>query len=647
MCGIFGFITEKNDTTVNNGVCFERGIYALRQLQNRGYDSAGACCIYSDKSDNSESLLLRKYASLPTIDSIDRLEQDMADFDNSTVGIFHTRWATHGAKTDQNAHPHLDHTGKIALVHNGIIENYHELKSELENENGIVFKSETDTEVIANLISVYYSQIKSMEEAIMKAIHRLRGTWALVIINSDKPDNMYCARRGSALLIGFGAKSIMIASEQAGFGQNVSNYISLNDEDITVIRRRDNKIVFSNLKNYELKYLTIQANELSPEPYDHWTLKEIHEQYESSIRAISFGGRIVSDDSVRLGGLIEFESDLKAVEHLILLGCGTSLNAAKHSVQYFRDLNKFTTVQALDGSEFTEQDIPLNKACKTAAIFLSQSGETKDLARCLKICRNSQILVTIGVINTVDSLIAREVDCGCYLNAGREVGVASTKAFTSQVILLSMISIHFAQINDYSQKKRKEYVKSLRQLSQNIKYVISSTDDDAKSIAKSLIDKKSMFVLGKGHMIPVAEEVALKTKEIGYIHSEAYGGNALRHGPYALIEPNTPILFISPTDSTVFQSNNGESHNALLNNTIEEVKSRQAMTIVVTDADRSKLLDKNSKYNKIDHLLTVPHNPHYQGLLLNIPLQLVAYHLSVLKGNNPDKPRHLSKCVSV
>jgi glutamine---fructose-6-phosphate transaminase (isomerizing) len=637
MCGIFGFICEEQGT---RGECFQRGIYALRQLQNRGYDSAGGCAV-NLAGDQESHLTLRKYATTLDSDSIDRLEQDVEDFDSATVGIFHTRWATHGAKTDDNAHPHLDHTGRIALVHNGIIENYYDLKLELENEHDIQFRSETDTEVIANLISIYYDETHHMEEAILKATARLRGTWALVIICSDKPDNMYCARHGSALLIGFGDRSIMVSSEQAGFGQSVTNYICLNDHDVTVIRRRDNKVTFEQIHDYDLKEVTIQANELTPEPFLHWTLKEIHEQYEASIRAISFGGRILSDSEVRLGGLLEFESDLKNVEHIILLGCGTSLNAGRHAIQYFRDLGRFTTVQALDGSEFTSRDIPLNRSDKTAVIFLSQSGETRDLYRCLKVCRSNDILITIGVINAVDSLIAREVDCGCYLNAGREVGVASTKAFTSQVIILSMVAIFFAQIHKIKLKRRKNYIKSLRRLSREIKHVTIQCKQISEEVSRSLVDQKSMFVLGKGSLIPVAEEGALKTKEIGYIHAEAYGGNALRHGPYALIEIGTPIFFLSPADSYLTTSILGESHFALMNNTIEEVKSREAMTIVITDVEQSTVT------SKADHIIIVPSNPHYQGILLNIPMQLIAYYLSVLKGNDPDKPRHLSKCVSV
>ena len=533
MCGIFGILSTKYG--------FKFGLYALKQLQNRGYDSAGALSILNNE------FILRKFASTEDMDSIKQLENHEEDFKNTFNGIFHTRWATHGAKTDYNAHPHLDHKEQIGLVHNGIIENYYELKIELETKYNISFKSETDTEVIVNLISVYFDETNNMEEAIMKTTARLQGTWALVILNINEPDHMYCARHGSPLLIGLDESFIMVTSEQAGFGPYVSNYICLENNDITTIKRINGKIHFDNLDNYELRKITTSQNELTPEPYPHWTIKEIHEQYESSIRAISFGGRIVEEDEVRLGGPNAHVDKLKNIKHVLLLGCGTSLNAGEHATHFFKNLCNFTTVSAIDGSEFESYDIPKNSEGEVCAIFLSQSGETKDLYRCLKICRNNNVF-TIGVINVVDSLIAREVDCGCYLNAGREVGVASTKAFTSQVIILSMLSIFFAQINNYNKHLRKQYIKCLRQLPTNIKKTIEMNKKVCEELSWKLLDQKSMFVLGKGSMIPVAKEGSLKTKEIGYIHAEAYGGNALRHGPYAIIEEDTPIIFIMPND---------------------------------------------------------------------------------------------------
>lgn len=626
MCGIFGFLGIDN--------CFKYGIHGLRQLQNRGYDSAGCSAI-----NKNNQIILKKYATTKTMDSIDALEKDIDYFSDCTNGIFHTRWATHGAKTDNNAHPHVDYKNRIALVHNGIIENYYELKLELQEKYNIQFKSETDTEIIVNLISVYYDQtvdkngVKHMEQAMMHAISRLQGTWALVVICQDKPDNMYCARHGSPLLVGFNESYIIVTSEQAGFSKYVNNYVCLNNGDITVIRRRNNKVKFENIENYVLRNITIKNNELTPEPYPHWTLKEIHEQYDSSIRAISFGGRIVETDKVRLGGPMSYEKDLIKIDHLILLGCGTSYNAGQHSLSFFKDLCNFVTVQAFDGSEFIRDDIP--KKGKTCAVFLSQSGETKDLYRCIKICRENDVF-TIGVINVVDSLIAREVNCGCYLNAGREVGVASTKAFTSQVILLSMLAIYFAQIHDINKSKREQYIKYLRQLPTDIKKTISVSESVCQSVADYLINQKDLFVLGKGNMMSVASEGALKTKEIGYIHSEAYGGNALRHGPYAIIENGTPIVFLNPFNPVNITSDNNFN---LMNNTIEEVKSRDAVPIVISDTEN---VSRHSQYKII-----IPNNEIYKGILHNIPMQLIAYFMAVKKGHNPDMPKNLSKCVSV
>lgn len=620
MCGIFGFLGLT--------CCFKYGIFGLRQLQNRGYDSAGCCGI-----DNvTLKFVTRKFATTSDDDSIDMLEKYQDEFKNCANGIFHTRWATHGSKTNNNAHPHIDKYNRFALVHNGIIENYYDLKLELEKKHNIQFYSSTDTEVIVNLISIYYDEsndnngIKHVEQAIMKAVSRLHGTWALVIVCKDKPDNMYCARHGSPLLIGFDDSYIIVTSEQAGFGPYVKNYLCLNNGDITVIRLRNKVITLEHKENYELRDITIKSNELTSDPYPHWTLKEIHEQYDAANRAISFGGRIIETDKVVLGGLIKHIEHLRNINHVLLLGCGTSLNAGRHSMSFFKDLCDLTTIQAFDGAEFVSDDIP--KHGISCAIFLSQSGETKDLYRCVKICRNNNIFM-IGVINAVDSLIAREVNCGCYLNAGREVGVASTKAFTSQVIVLSMIAIFFAQIREINKNKRDYYIKSLRSLPTDINKVISSTTDICKTIAKYLIYQKDLFILGKGNMVPVAEEGSLKTKEIGYIHSEAYGGNSLRHGSYAIIEKGTPIIFLNPNDSNF----------NLMNNIIEEVKSRDAFPIIISDTPYVS--------RHVVHKIIVPENNIYKGILHNIPMQLIAYYMACLKGHNPDMPRNLSKCVTV
>lgn len=614
MCGISGFLGSED--------AFEYILKGLLMLQNRGYDSAGICTINS-----SSEFIMNKFASTNEETSLDMLKNYKQDHNNNCIGMGHTRWATHGAKTDTNSHPHMDHTGKISLVHNGIIENYYDLKEELKKQ-GIKFHSQTDTEVIVNLISVYYTQYNHMEKAIKKAVSRLEGTWGLVIMCTDKPNNLYCSRHGSPLLIGFGGDFLMVASEQSGFSGYVNNYVCLNDGD-TIVLRKDSvtkKVLFEKADVYDLKDIVITDSQSTPDPYPHWTIKEIHEQYEASIRAISLGGRLVDDNSVRLGGLYANKEELLKLDHLILLGCGTSLHSGYHAVHYFKDLCNFSTVQVFDGAEFEEEDIP-NEG-NTGLLFLSQSGETKDLRGCLEVGKDKNLFM-IGVINVVDSLIAREVDCGTYLNAGREVAVASTKAFTSQVILLSMIAIFFAQIHNINKKKRKSYIKNIHQLSMDIKQTVSKCDKECKEIANYLSEKEHCFVLGKNQYKSIGMEGSLKMKEIGYIHTEAYGMQSLRHGPYSLLEEGTPVMFILPDDKHV-QSVQG---------VVEEVHSRGADTIVITDK-KEKI--PHSKFTAV-----VPYNESYRGLLLNIPMQLISYYMAINKGHNPDKPRNLAKVVTV
>jgi glucosamine--fructose-6-phosphate aminotransferase (isomerizing) len=620
MCGIIGYLGNKP--------CIDKVILGLKQLQNRGYDSAGIGGIVNGK------LVVSKYATTLKSDSIIRLQTDATMFSSCSNMIGHTRWATHGAKTDANSHPHSNLTNSITVVHNGMIENYQELKTELETQHFIKFKSQTDTEVITHLISVCYDNtvdnfgIKHMEQAIMSAVSRIKGTWALVIICEDKPDNMYCVRHGSPLLIGIGHEGTMVASEQSGFCGEVFNYICLNNNDLTVMRRRNQAVSIQNITNYKLMEISNARHELTPGDFPHWTLKEIHEQYESSIRAISFGGRLTECGKVVLGGPLHFETEMKEIEHVILLGCGTSLNAANHSVDFFYDLGDFQTVQTFDGPSFKPEHIPTKG--KTAIIFISQSGETKDLYRCMQIGKERECFL-MGIVNVVDSLIAREVDCGCYLNAGREVGVASTKAFTSQVILLAMVSIYFAQIKGIHKKKRYSYVSGLRHLPQNIKQTIEHTKISSEQVAEYLLRQQHCFVLGKGGLFSVAQEGSLKIKEIGYIHAEAYEGNALRHGPYALLEEGTPILFLNPQDN----------HFADMNNTTEEISSRGAVAITITSAPSNKVSSKNK------FTINVPDNSIFQGILHNIPMQLIAYYLGVKKGINVDQPRNLAKSVTV
>ena len=567
MCGISAVIGSID--------CYEYIIFALKMLQNRGYDSAGICGI-----DSNNNFILQKYATRKNISAINILDKLGDLYKDCLVCIGHSRWATTGVVSDKNAHPHVDYKNRFALVHNGIIENYELLKKELIGNYDITFNSETDTEVIVNLISVYYDQTNDVRCAIEKALSRLEGTWGLVIIYKNDPTKLYCARHGSPLLVGFGDNCTFISSEQSGFCKYAKKYICLNNHDIVIIEKGKNG--FENMQNYGIREVALNANiNLTPDPYNHWTIKEIYEQYESSYRALGYSGRIVNNKYVKLGGLHDHEDFLKTVDNLILLGCGTSYNSGLYIIGKMKEISGFNTVNIFDGADFSIYDIPKNG--KTALLLISQSGETKDLHRCLDIAKEYGIF-TIGVINVVDSLIAREVNCGVYLNASPELGVASTKAFTSQIIVLHLIAVWFAQIRNINELNRQEIIKDLVKLPIDIKNTIESSHNMCKDIAKYLLNKNSLFILGKGNCESVAKEGALKIKEIGYLHAEGYSSSSLKHGTYALITDNFPIIMNIPNDIHLTR-NIGIANELLFRNTF---------LICVSDIDID--ISKNVKY---------------------------------------------------
>ena len=611
MCGIIGFLG------------FSKGIIKVYEglviLQNRGYDSAGISSICDNK------FILNKYASKNGGNPLKLLESHLSNHEQSFNIIGHNRWGSTGSiYNDMNAHPHIDYTNKFSVVHNGIIENYAMLKEELIGE-GVIFKSETDTEVIVNLIGYYYKKSGDVLQSIEKAIGRIEGTWGLAIQCVDEPDAIYCSRHGSPLLIGSTDEYIMIASEQSGFSSDIKNYVILDNSDIVKIKRGDNKINFDMFKNRVLYDTVYKKTLLSPDPYPHWTIKEINEQYDSSIRALGMGSRIKSDEDVRLGGLYHNLENLMKLDHLILLGCGTSYNAGLYSLNTFKKISYFNTVQIFDGSEFSEYDIP--HTGKTGLILLSQSGETKDLHRCIKIA-NKYNLATIGVVNVVDSLIARDVDCGVYVNAGKEIGVASTKSFTSQALVLNLIACWFSQYRWVNKSMRSSIIKGLRLVPHYIRTVISQTEEKCIEVAKYLVDNESLFILGKGDNEAIALEGALKIKELGYMNANGCSTACLKHGPFALLCKDFPVIILLPDDK----------HFALNNFVSEEMMSRDAYVIGISDKDL------NDSY-KIK--IKVPSCPHFFGIIANICLQLIAYHLAIMKGNNCDRPRNLCKSVTV
>ena len=617
MCGICAYIGFDPG--------YQYAVEGLFLLQSRGYDSCGICSYHENSG-----FTISKYATTETISSYDLLVKEKDKHFSSNVMILHNRWATHGSKTDINAHPHMCNKNKFVLVHNGIIENYTDIKKELIERHSIKFISQTDTEVIVNLISICYEQIKDIELAIEMALGRLTGTWGLVIMCIDSPNKLYCARHGSPLLIGFGENYAMIASEQSGFCKYVNYYNCLNDNDIVVLEKIDGHIDIHkkshNKCEYEKRKITIQIDAMTPCPYPHWTLKEINEQYQSSLRAMGMGGRIVNDKEVKLGGLMQHIKELHDVNNLILLGCGTSYYAGLHCISLFKKISGFNIVEIYDGSEFTSYDIP--KIGKTALLLLSQSGETRDLYHTLEIGRDNNLYM-IGVINVVDSLIAREVNCGVYLNAGKEVAVASTKSFTSQIIVLNMIATWFAQIKGINEYKRAEIIHGLRTLPLDIETTLNTIKEQCKIIANYLKDYNDAFIIGKGMCEAIAREGALKIKEISYIHAEGYASSSLKHGPYSLIQKGSPVIIIIPEDEHFIQNIN----------IIEEIKSRHAFVIAIAD--------KNLNNDKIDICVKISQNYSFRGILSVIVLQLIAYETACAKNINPDFPRNLAKVITV
>ena len=625
MCGIFGILT----TTSNKENIYDKIINGLLQLQNRGYDSSGLSVLNGDKIETY------KYASTATESSLDKLKNlNLTKGTNDEIyqGIGHNRWATHGIKNDANAHPHLSNDNNFAIVHNGIIENYDILK-QLLLDNGYIFHSQTDTEVVVNLVSYYYNICHDTFQALDFAIRKIRGTYGIILLDVNNPDKIFCVRNGSPLLIGKNEDCVIITSEQSGFCNLIANYITLHNDDICVIKRlseNSNELIIKTFHNYTHKNVNIVERDLTPYPYNHWTLKEINQQPTCILNAINNGGRIKNQCEVKLGGLEQHISILKDIDNIIILGCGTSFYAGLYGMYYLKKMCNFNSVQAFDGAEFNENDIC--KIGKTALILISQSGETKDLHRCIDIAK-SENLVTIGVINVVDSLIAREVDCGVYCNAGVEVGVASTKSFTSQVVCLSLISIWFAQIHNINENKRVKMISDLHNLSYDFKNTIDDVLEQVKIVAHTLKTTcvKNMFLLGKGSDEYVAREGSLKIKEISYVHAEGYSASSLKHGPFALLDETVPVIIL----------NLETNHTSKIMNCLQEVSSRSSPIVFITN--------QWSKINSLSNMVTINirENTSYSSLLGAIPLQLLAYYLSIEKGINPDKPKNLAKVVTV
>ena len=640
MCGITFIYSKKNTNAL------EHIFNSLELIQNRGYDSMGIC--YMNSNTNKHDIL--KKASTSKKDCFDLLKT-IFQRKNSESNIFskfalgHTRWATHGGKTDNNAHPHYSQNGDIILVHNGIINNFLAIKEFLIAAN-YKFYSDTDSEVIANLIEYYtLNNNNNFEEALKKSLQELEGTWALVIIYTKVPDTYYITRKGSPLLLGYNSNYVICSSETNGFVGLVYDYIPLGDNNIVKINANNYKfldennefdISNNNTTNYSVKKAIYEDFHNAKKNYDHWMLKEIMEQPETIQKAYNYGGRI-NNNIIKLGGLDRLINNIHSIEFIYLIGCGTSFNASILGEIYFNEINYFVSVKIVNACEFNENILPNIKNMtnsNTLCIFLSQSGETIDVYNCLKICKHKNCL-TMGIINKVDSLIAREVDCGVYLNAGSEISVASTKSFTSMLIVLSLISMWFVN-NELNNIKK---LNCLRVLSNTVTQLLNDSKImDKITILRDFISNNkinSLFILGKHKLYPVACEGALKIKEVTYIHCEGFSAGSLKHGPFALLDHhNLTLLLIDYNDS---------SNYITLKSTYYEILGRETNLFVITNSQ-----------NVIDEL-QIAHTKcmllykldYYNEIIFTIALQKLAYEISISKGINPDKPRNLAKVVTV
>lgn len=607
MCGIVAYIGQRNACPII--------IEGLKRLEYRGYDSAGCVVI-----KNGKLTIRRAVGRISALES--RLNGEM---DQATIGMAHTRWATHGAPTECNAHPHCDASGRLALVHNGIIENYRALKAYLEGE-GIRLESETDTEVLAKLVGHFYEG--KLDDAVRRALREVRGTFGIAVLHADEPDTVVAARRGSPLIIGVGKDEYLVASDAAAIVQHTPQVIYLSDNEVATVTRSgfrtttlDAAVVTKAIEEVEM---TLEQLELGG--HQHFMAKEIFEQPEALRTAMR--GRIDLDEGrVVLGGLSGVMRELMRVKRIILTGCGTAWHAALVGEYLIEELARIPC-ETEYASEFRYRNPIIEDG--TAVLAISQSGETADTLAALREARDKGALA-LGIVNSVGSTIARETDAGVYLHVGPEIGVASTKAFVGQVTVIAMLAALLGRRRHLSQQECNEYLGHLHRIPETIERTLKLSEA-TRTIASKYLDQENWLYLGRGLQYPIALEGALKLKEISYVHAEGLPAAEMKHGPIALITKGMPVVVIAPR---------GAWYDKIVSN-IEEVRSRGGHIIAVaTEGDEH--------IRKIaEHVLYVPDVPELLAPLVTVtPLQLLAYHAAVLRGCDVDKPRNLAKSVTV
>ena len=611
MCGIVGYFGNKDSVPIL--------INGLKRLEYRGYDSAGLVVIGDDQLH-----LLKKAGKVSVLES--EVDDHVL---NGTVGIAHTRWATHGEPNDINAHPHTDQDGKIALIHNGIIENYNVLKQVLEKE-GVKFQSETDSEVLVQLISkIYYTDGLSFPEAVQAALQEVVGAYGIVAICKDEPEIMVAACHGSPLVLGVGEGEYFVASDASPIIEHTRNVVYLDEGEMVVIKNdgytisqiKDKKVVYKDISIIEHDLEAIEKGN-----FPHFMLKEIHDQVDSITDTMR--GRLQVDKGYAfLGGLSDYMTRIENAKRFYITACGTSWHAGligKYLLEEYAGIPVYVEY----ASEFRYRRTIIDN--ETIVIAISQSGETADTLAAIKKAKEQGSL-TLGICNVVGSSITRITDCGVYTHAGPEIGVASTKAFTAQVTVLSMLALLLGRKKGMSKQQGIKLATALANVGKDVKTILSDTEVIEK-IAWEYEKVDNFLYLGRGVNFPVALEGALKLKEISYIHAEGYPAAEMKHGPIALIDEKMPVLFIVPHDQT---------YQKVLSN-IQEVQARKGRIIILTDK-KSKELEKLS-----DHIIEIPQcHSHVFPILATIPLQLLAYHLAVIRGGDVDMPRNLAKSVTV
>ncbi len=607
MCGIVGYVGDRIATPML--------LEGLKRLEYRGYDSAGVAIM------NGKGVETRRAAG-----KISRLEAVIAaDPPLGTMGIAHTRWATHGPPTETNAHPHASQNGKIAVVHNGIIENATALKAGLE-ARGYVFKSDTDTEVLAHLIEVAYAG--NLEAAVIEALRQCDGTYGLAAITSDEKDKIVAARKGSPLLIGVGEGEYFIASDASAILSHTRNVVYLDDGDIAVVTRDGYKVLDldSAIRDKPVTRIEWDLQQIERGGYPHFMLKEIFEQpttVENTMR-----GRLILDEGFsKLGGLNISKEDLLKVDNIIITACGTSWHSALIGEMMIEELCRIP-VEVEYASEFRYRNPIVTPT--TLCIVISQSGETADTLAAMREAKRRGAR-TLGLVNVVGSTIAREDDGGIYLHAGPEIGVASTKAFTSQVVALALFTLKLARLKNLSVARGREIAQALANLPAQIQSILDRAEE-IENLAEEFKRATNFLYLGRGYNFPAALEGALKLKEISYIHAEGYPAAEMKHGPIALIDEMMPVVCIAPHDA-VFDK---------ITSNIQEVKARKGKIIAITTRDEPSLA------GKLDYEFRIPETVDLlTPILASVPLQLLAYYIAVKRGCNVDQPRNLAKSVTV